>query len=114
MNMSHIVKVTELKLIAKFHDDWSKQSVSNVTSPNFANYEVTHALTYLSSINPDLYNPYSDWNKEVCSHYPGVKREWLWFTNVCMTIDALKPVGLGKLLLESDVYKIIEQDIMRT
>ena len=30
-------------------------------------------------------------------------------------IDALKPVGLaGKLLLESDVYKVIEQDIMRT
>ena len=40
MNMSHIVKATELKLFAKFHDDWSKQSVSNATSPNYANYEV--------------------------------------------------------------------------
>ena len=46
--MSHIVKATELKLFAKFHDDWSKQSVSNATSPNHANYEVTHALTCLS------------------------------------------------------------------
>ena len=42
--MSHIVKATELKLFAKFHDDWSKQSVSNGTSPNYANYEVIHAL----------------------------------------------------------------------
>ena len=40
MNMSHIVKATELKLI--------KQSVSNATWPNYANYEVTHALTCLS------------------------------------------------------------------
>ena len=45
MNMSHIVKATELKLLAKFHDDWSKQSVSNATSPNYANYEESHALT---------------------------------------------------------------------
>ena len=44
MNMSHIVKATELKLFAKFYDDWSKQSISNATSPNYANYEVTHAL----------------------------------------------------------------------
>ena len=29
--MSHIVKATELKLFAKFHDDWSKQSVSSAT-----------------------------------------------------------------------------------
>ena len=43
MNTSHIVKATELKLFAKFHDDWSKQSVSNATSPNYADYEVTHA-----------------------------------------------------------------------
>ena len=45
---SHIVKATELRLLAKFHDDWSKQSGSNATSPNYANYEVTHALTFLS------------------------------------------------------------------
>ena len=38
--MSHILKATELELFAKFHDDWSKQSVSNATSPNYANYEV--------------------------------------------------------------------------
>ena len=44
MNMSHIVKVVELKLFAKFHDDWSEQSVSKATSPNYANYEVPHAL----------------------------------------------------------------------
>ena len=31
MNMSHIVQATELKLFAKFHDDWSKQSVSSAT-----------------------------------------------------------------------------------
>ena len=43
-----ILKATELKLFAKFNDDWSKQSISNATSPNYANYEVTHALTYLS------------------------------------------------------------------
>ena len=42
--MSHIVKIVELKLFAKFHDDKSKQSVSKATSPNYANYEVTHAL----------------------------------------------------------------------
>ena len=42
--MSHILKATELKLFAKFHDDWSKQSISNATSPNYANYEVMHAL----------------------------------------------------------------------
>ena len=35
--MSHIVKATELKLFAKFHDDWGKQSVSNATLPNYAN-----------------------------------------------------------------------------
>ena len=47
--MSHIVKATELKLFAKFHDDWSKQSVSNATLPNYcANCEVTRALTFLS------------------------------------------------------------------
>ena len=39
MNMSYIVKDTELKLLAKFRDDWSKQSVSNATSQNYANYE---------------------------------------------------------------------------
>ena len=49
--MSHIVKATELKLFAKFHDDWSKQAVLNATSPNYANYEVTHALTCLRSPN---------------------------------------------------------------
>ena len=42
--MSDIVKATELKLFAKFHDDRSKQSVSNATSPNYANYEVTYML----------------------------------------------------------------------
>ena len=47
MNMSHIVKVTELKLFAKFHDNWWKQSVSNAFSPNYANYEVINALTRL-------------------------------------------------------------------
>ena len=41
--MSHIVKATELKLLAKFHDDLSKQSVSNATSPNYADYKETHA-----------------------------------------------------------------------
>ena len=45
MNRSHIVKATKLKLFAKFHDDCSKQSVSIATWPNYANYEVTHALT---------------------------------------------------------------------
>ena len=50
MNMSHIVQVTELKLFAKFHDDWSKQSVSNATSPNYANYEVAQAVTCLSTV----------------------------------------------------------------
>ena len=45
--MPHIVKATELKLLAKFHDDWSKQSVSNATAPNYAKYEVPHALTCL-------------------------------------------------------------------
>ena len=49
MNMSHIVKATEQNLFAKLHDDWSKQSVWNDTLPNYANYEVTHALTCLSS-----------------------------------------------------------------
>ena len=48
--MSHIFKATELKLFAKFHDDWSKQSVSNATSPNYANYEVIHALACLRII----------------------------------------------------------------
>ena len=53
--MSHIVKATEIKLLVKFHDDWSKQSVLNATSivlnptsPNYANYEETHALICLS------------------------------------------------------------------
>ena len=54
MNMSHIVKATELKLFAEFHDDWSKQSVSNTTSPNYANYEVTHALTPTSSVDRNI------------------------------------------------------------
>ena len=45
--MSHIVKATVLKLLAKFHDDWSKYFVSNATSPNYANDEETHALTCL-------------------------------------------------------------------
>ena len=49
MNMPHIVKATEQNLFAKLHDDWSKQSVWNDTLPNYANYEVTHALTCLSS-----------------------------------------------------------------
>ena len=48
MDMSHIVKATKLKLYTKFHDDWSKQSVSNANSPNYANYEVNHALACLS------------------------------------------------------------------
>ena len=43
-----IFQPLKLKLSAKFHDDWSKQFVSNATSPNYANYEVTHALTCLS------------------------------------------------------------------
>ena len=56
MNMPHLVKAIELKLFAKFHNDWSKQSVSNATSPNYANYaEVTHALTFLSTAAPTLY-----------------------------------------------------------
>ena len=47
--MSHIVKATRLKPFAKFHNDRPKQSVLNATSPNYANYEVTHALTRLNS-----------------------------------------------------------------
>ena len=31
MNIPHIVKVTEVKLFAKFHDDWSKQSDIHLT-----------------------------------------------------------------------------------
>ena len=54
--MSHIVKATELKLLAKFHDDWSKQSVSNATSPNYTNYEMTHALRAdVSKYRPEVY-----------------------------------------------------------
>ena len=54
--MSHIVKATELKLFAKFHDDWSKQFVSNATSPNYANYEMTHALTRLRIPSPQVFS----------------------------------------------------------
>ena len=46
--MSHILKATEPKLFANYHEDWSKQSISNATSPNYANYEVIHALKGLS------------------------------------------------------------------
>ena len=44
--MSHIIKATELKMFAKFHDDGSKQFISNATSPNYADCEVTHALKH--------------------------------------------------------------------
>ena len=44
-----LLRPSEQNLFAKLHDDWSKQSVWNDTLPNYANYEVTHALTCLSS-----------------------------------------------------------------
>ena len=74
MNMSHIVQVTELKLFAKFHDDWSKQSVSNVTSPNYANYEVTQALTCLSTVTYKI----SKTAEILCKARHFIKEDLLW------------------------------------
>ena len=47
--MTHIVKATELNCLSSFMTtDQNNPFQNNAISPNYANYEETHALTCLS------------------------------------------------------------------